>query len=45
VATFEPRDELIELDQAGLSDLADDMRLLRELLSVLQSKTDAALAG
>ncbi len=45
VATFEPRDELIELDQARLADLADDMHLLRELLSVLQRKTDAALAN
>lgn len=42
VATFEPREELVELDQLGLSDLADDVRLLSALLFVLQSKTDAA---
>ena len=44
VATFEPRDDLIELDHSGLRTLAEDMALLGDLLDTLQSRTDAAVA-
>ncbi|WP_336646354.1 protein-L-isoaspartate carboxylmethyltransferase [Microbacterium sp. USHLN186] len=45
VATFEPRAELIELDQPGLRLLADDMSTLAVLQEFLQAKTDGVLTA
>lgn len=43
VVTFEGRNETLDLDDAALRQLAEDLTSLAELRSFLQQKTDAVL--